>query len=64
MNAGAEPGVEYDADSEDELVGFGSMAAPPGTGSRFRHLHELWYTGARFRGALSVASSSRMGSAA
>jgi hypothetical protein len=54
--------MEYDADSEDELVGFGSMAAPPGSSTRFRLLHELWYSGARFRGAMSISSSSRLGS--
>lgn len=63
-NSGTEPGIEYDADSEDELVGFGAMAAPQNAGGRFRLLHELWYSGAKFRGAMSVASSSRMGSVA
>jgi hypothetical protein len=41
---GSEPGVEYDADSEDELVGPQGLSARGGPGghSRYKMLHNLW----------------------
>lgn len=42
---GAEPGVEYDGDSEDELTTIASLGALPGAAGRFKLLHELWASG-------------------
>ena len=42
---GGEPGVEYDVDSEDELLGpegIAKLAAGRGKKARFEMLHNLW----------------------
>eukprot|EP00967_Tisochrysis_lutea_P025915 scaffold29929_cov19-Tisochrysis_lutea.AAC.1 len=45
VQVGAEPGVEYDADSENELIGpqgLAKRAAGSGKQVRFEMLHNLW----------------------
>lgn len=49
VEAGEEPGLEYDADSEEELDAVGALCTEPGAGLapplRFKLLHNLWSTG-------------------
>lgn len=61
MLSGSEPGVEYDGESEEEVVEvLGSTACMPGMNARFRMLHDLWSrTVPRSRGALAMSRSAR-----
>jgi hypothetical protein len=47
VEAGNEPGLEYDADSEDELEAIGAAHSGGGDAApvRFRLLHNLWASG-------------------
>ncbi|KAJ9518018.1 hypothetical protein QJQ45_004301 [Haematococcus lacustris] len=58
VHAGQEPGLEYDCDSEDELVSMAS-AGLSGLASRYRLLHDLWtrHSAPRPRSLASMSSS-------
>lgn len=49
VEAGEEPGLEYDAESEEELDAVGALCTEPSVGLapplRFKLLHNLWSTG-------------------
>lgn len=49
VEVGEEPGLEYDADSEDELDALGALNSDPEVGIqkplRFKLLHNLWSAG-------------------
>jgi hypothetical protein len=49
VEVGEEPGLEYDADSEDELDALGGLCGEPSAGLpqplRFKLLHNLWGAG-------------------
>ncbi len=61
VEAGTQPGLEYDDESEDDLQAAASMAedgVPQGglaaCAHRYRLLHELWASGVPRRSALTV----------
>lgn len=51
-----EPGLEYDAESEDEMGSLAGVAGLPGAAGRFKLLHDLWCLHAP-RGMMSAPRS-------
>lgn len=59
VEAGEEPGLEYDGDSEEELDAVGALCTDPSVGLqpplRFKLLHNLWSTGVPRTTTMTIA---------
>jgi hypothetical protein len=59
VEAGEEPGLEYDADSEEELDAVGALCTDPSVALqpplRFKLLHNLWSTGVPRATTMTIA---------
>jgi hypothetical protein len=68
VETGEEPGLEYDADSEEELDALGALCTDPGSGLapplRFKLLHNLWCAGVPRSRSITITRADSAGAAA